>query len=387
MSTKISPAMLELRAVITEAEEISKRSEISKRDEARLNFLLAKMKALRDGAVAPENRTAKFFADLFRGQTPVEERAEGTPFQAGTQTISYGQGQEGGYLVPFEFYEKMFYGLAQIDPLLDENVVTVDKSDSFQLRPTNVPGIDASTFAASMVGETNTQQTANALTVSGNNMDRYTFRASLGLTVELEEDMFISSSKLMGKVFEIAFARGIGKKLAIGTGSSEPQGISNCTDSGVTTETTGGALVTYKDVENVYFAVNEIYRAMPKAGWLMTDAVYQKVRKAVDDQHRPLINIVGDKKLLMDKPVYITPSLPAYNASLGTQSAGSFCIFGDLSYFVVRASRSVITRNTQAPGFIENGKILYTGLMRADSKVIDPTAGSVPPVVSARLHS
>ena len=57
------------------------------------------------------------------------------------------------------------------------------------------------------------------------------------------------------------------------------------------------------------------------------------------------------------------------------------------SHFDVSPSFAVKLWRRRAPGFIENGKILYTGLMRADSKVIDPTGGSVPPIVSARLHS
>ena len=52
----------------------------------------------------------------------------------------------------------------------------------------------------------------------------------------------------------------------------------------------------------------------------------------------------------------------------------------------MRVSKLVIKRSWQLPGYVDRGLALYTGYMRADSKVIDPTAGSVPPIVFAKLH-
>ena len=49
----ITPAMVELRAAITEAEGISAKSDFTKRDEARINVLLAKIAALRNSHAAP----------------------------------------------------------------------------------------------------------------------------------------------------------------------------------------------------------------------------------------------------------------------------------------------------------------------------------------------
>jgi hypothetical protein len=49
-------------------------------------------------------------------------------------------------------------------------------------------------------------------------------------------------------------------------------------------------------------------------------------------------------------------------------------------------SRLIINRAWQLPGYVEYGKALYTGIMRADATVFDPTGGSVPPLVTASLH-
>jgi HK97 family phage major capsid protein len=119
----------------------------------------------------------------------------------------------------------------------------------------------------------------------------------------------------------------------------------------------------------------------------MNDAAYQMARKSVDASGNPLLKLIKDKETIMGKPVLVSPSLPQYNASLGTQAAGSFCVFGDLSHMYVRVSKTVVTRQWQLPGYVENGMALYTGIMRADAKVFDPTSGNSVPLVSASLHS
>ena len=87
------------------------------------------------------------------------------------------------------------------------------------------------------------------------------------------------------------------------------------------------------------------------------------------------------------RPVYVCPSLPKYNASLGTQAPGTFCIFGDLSHYIVHCSTILMRRLIQTPGLVEYGKVRYHALMMADAVAFDPTGGSLPPFVSARLHS
>ena len=89
--------------------------------------------------------------------------------------------------------------------------------------------------------------------------------------------------------------------------------------------------------------------------------------------------------MIMGKPVLVSPSLPAYNPSLGTQANGSFCVFGDLSHMFVRVSKMILHRSWQAQGYVERGTALYSGYMRADAKVFDPTAGGTPPIVCASL--
>jgi HK97 family phage major capsid protein len=108
------------------------------------------------------------------------------------------------------------------------------------------------------------------------------------------------------------------------------------------------------------------------------------IANTVDDQHRPLFPIEDGVRTILGRPVYACPSLPLYNASLGQQAAGSFCLFGDLSTFHVHRSTMLLRRLTQVPGLIDDGKCRYQSLLRVDSRLHDSSAGAV---VSARLHA
>jgi HK97 family phage major capsid protein len=381
MAKYLTPALQELRSVLVEADEISNRADGSKRDDSRLNFLLAKIKALQANPMLPQGAdSVEFFRALFSGK---EVR---TVLQEGTQSITATQGNEGGYLVPQEFNDNVVKGMAQFDPLLNEDVVSLIESPSFELRPFDIPGWDLSTFTAVKVAEGAQQNAQTPPTITNKLLNAYKYKASLALTTELEDDAFMPTMKLMSDAFSIGFGRGIGVDLAIGNGTTAPQGV--LTGAGASVFTCAAAnSVKSTDVSAVYFAVNRFNRAAPKCAWLMSDGAYQLVRNATDNQNRPLLTFENDRELLMGKPVLISPSLPNYNASLGTQAAGSFCVFGDLSHLYVRISKMVVKRQWQLPGYVEKGQALYTGIMRADAKLVDPTGGVTPPIVCASLHS
>lgn len=385
MAKYLTPAQQEIRSLLNEADELSRRSEPSKQDTARSAYIYAKIKALSSGIDAVDYRT-QFFSDLFKNRVPKPEVRAFTPLEAGSQSILYTSGTEGGYLVPQDFHDEVIFGMSQYDPLLNKDIVTLIESKDASLNPYTVPGWDMSTFAAVKVSE-NAQQLPNTTppAVSGTQLGSYKYMASIPVTTELEEDMFEATQKLMSDAYQVAFARGIGSDLVLGSGTNAPQGVIAGSVNVYTLAANG--VVSLTDVEAIYFKVNRIHRASPKCAWLMNDTAYQMTRKAADTVGNPLLKVIKDKETLMGKPVYICPSMPVYNASLGAQAAGSFCAFGDLSHMYVRVSRLVVSRLTQAPGYSDRAAALYRGLMRADSKVFDPTSGGIPPIVTAALHS
>ena len=381
MSTKLTPAMLELRAVLNEAEALTTKQDFSKRDEARLSVLLAKTAALRSGMTSEDDYAKRWFRSFWRSGEPVEQR--GVTAEAGILTLAPTEGSAGGYLVPTEIHDQIVLGLKQVDPLLNPDVVTLIESDTFKLRPYIVPAWDLSTYAAVLIGEANQQDTQQVPTASGTMLNGWTYRASLDASFELEEDDFQPVLNQFATAMAVGFARGVGADLITGSGSSKPQGIVvGCTNSGIVTASTGG-VVGLNDIENVYFSVDNIHRNAPKCAWVMNDKTYQAVRKAVDSVGNPLLKVVGDREVLMGKPVLISPTLPSYNPSLGVQGNGSFCVFGDLAHYHVRLSRVLVSRSLQSQQAAEYGIARYTGLLRADAAVVDPAGSSI---VYANLH-
>ena len=343
---------------------------------------------------AEENRQAH--EDLFRrflngepdSELEREVRTLGQPMIAGTQSILYTAGTNGGFLVPTKFYEAAAEGLALTDPLLNAEIVTLIQEPDFNLRPLSLPGWDLSSVAAVKVSETGTYTSANAPSITSKMLNGYTYRFSLDASLEFDEDekAYGSAMAAMGRACGIALARGMGQDLVAGNGSTAPAGIlTGAADSGVTTANAGKIVL--EDFTSVFYTVNPVYRNSPKAAWLVSDSVHKMIANTKDNNNRPLFPVVAGVTYVLGKPVYIAPSLPTYNPSLGTQAAGTFTVFGDLGHFYTHVSSIRMQRQMQVPGLIENGKVRYIATQRVDSILHDPTDGALPPVVSARLHS
>lgn len=325
------------------------------------------------------------FRKFMTGECMPEERS--TTLVAGTQTPIYSSGSTGGFLVPQKFYEQAAEGLAMTDPLLDSEIVTLIQEPDFSLRPMSLPGWDLSTVTAVKVAET-VQHTADSVpNLTTQFKNGYTYRIAFDASLEWDTDAKAYGSPMaaLGRACGIALARGTGQDLVAGNGTSAPQGVvTGSSDSGVTTENSGKLVL--EDFTEVFYSVNKIYRDAPKAAWLVSDSVHKMIANTKDQNDRPLFPIVAGVTYVLGKPVYVCPSLPAYNPSLGTQAAGSFTVFGDLSHFYVHASSILMRRQLQVPGLIEYGKCRYTALQRVDAVLHDPTDGALPPIVSARLH-
>jgi HK97 family phage major capsid protein len=373
-------------AMLAEISTIKQSARLS--DEARSNRVDAVMTEFSARELTQRKAHSDLFKAYVRGlEITPEQRA--TTFLAGTQQVVYSAGPQGGVTVPVEFAKFVTEGMAAVDPLLDPKVSTVVQEDSFKLSPLTLPGWDLSEITAVQVGEA-TQATPGVVPqVSQQMLNKFTYRLSLSGSFEFEDDdaAYANAMGTMARAYGVGFGRGIGAALINGDGSTGPTGILHGLSSTYTTTTAGGNKVVADDITAVYFSVNAIHRAMPKCAWLMNDAAYQLVRNATDNQGRPLLRIEDDKMILMGKPVYISPSLPTYNPSLGTQQPGTFCVFGDLAHYVVHCSTMFMRRNLQATGYVEAGKALYTGLQMVDGILFDPSASGAPSVVAAALHS
>lgn len=409
-------AIAELHQLQTECEGILKLSTIGRSEQKRADLLLSRMSSIRSTGVSLDElirtvataqaRSLGVSAPTFSTRTPearlyqrwlagkatdAELRATTLVTKAeSTPGISYSVGDNLGFVVPMQYASDIVEGMKLTDPLLDDAVVTVVRENDYSLGPLQIPGWDLSSVKAVKVGE-NVQETAATIpTLNQPLLNKFGYRTAFDMSIEFEEDAVtaygVDTVSALSRAQGIAIARGVGADLVNGDGSTAPQGIvTGATDSGITTTTTGS--IVHDDLSNVFYSVNRIYRNSPKCGWLVSDAVEKLVRNAKDSNNRPLFPTSDGVLQVFGKPVYVCPSLPLYNASLGTQAAGSFCIFGDLSHYVVHASAVLQRRFTQSPGLIEFGKVRFHSLILVDAVLNDPTSGASAPIVSARLKA
>ena len=312
-----------------------------------------------------------------------EDHIELRDFLAGQQTLSYTEGIQGGYMVPFAYDSDVREAMAQTDRILSEDVTDFTMTAGPFLQPQQVSGYDLSTIAAALVGET-VQQTAQVIpTVAGGTLkSNFTFRVSLGSSLEAEQDVPDFSQKIV-RASSVALARAIGQHVISGIGgTNDINGISRQLSSSYMNGT--GGKITLTDLNAIYFGVNRWYRAAPKAGWLVSDGGYKLIRAATDTNGRPLLDVIDDQEMLLGKPLYLCPSLGSVYTSIGLTGA---LVFGDLSHIVIRASRPTLQRITQSDIVdVTKGESLFIGRCRADALVFDPSSGNYPPLTLATLN-
>jgi HK97 family phage major capsid protein len=360
-------------------------------DELRGQYTEALVEKLSGNAAQERARHEVFFRRYVQSKTPqqreylLKEFRDGV-LQAGAQSITYTEGATGGVLVPNSFYDAVIAGMAQTDPLLDANNVNLIAEQSYAMNPKSLPGYDLTQIKAVRVLENTSTGVPDPLPASSSQiLNGYPYRVSTFATVEFGDDDFENSIVTAGRAHGVGLARGIGADLVNGTGTGQPGGLlTGASNSGYTTA--GANAITATDINDIFFAVNRIYRNSPKCAWVMNDLTYQLVRAAKDTNGRPLIDMQDDCECLMGKPILVSPSMP-----FGVGSKG--IVFGDLSHFNVRLSALYFRKANQSEFGVEFYRDLHMSRMRADSGVFDPSIAASPAnsqaaaIQYATLHS
>jgi HK97 family phage major capsid protein len=235
-----------------------------------------------------------------------------------------------------------------------------------------------STIGSARVGE-NTQSIAGVFpTVSQNILNRAGMhRVSLAASYEFSQDSFKEDTKLMAQAFGVAFARGIGAEVAQVL-------LAGAVNSGIiipaTVQTT---TIQVAQLNSFYFALDRIYRNSDKCRWAMNDKTYEQLRNMATTVGGPLLDIANDKEEIFGKKVLICPSIPGLLVDSGV-TPGKI-LFGDFDHLKVRLSPLALSVNREFA--VDKGQTLFTGRMRADSAVVDASAGASAPIIYATLSA
>jgi HK97 family phage major capsid protein len=394
-----------LSLLVNEAAALSNKKSFTKQDEKRHAYLLSAISAVKAGArladlqeealnevearngfqptriarvSATKRAKAMFMQKLVKVANDSREirssEAEGSILSMiGTYTGL-------GSFVPTGFADRVFGTMAAVDPLFDEDVVTLIKSK--KANPMVIPTFDDVEVVGQQVGENALSGTDTLLANPDNvKLGAYSFCSPVhAFSMEVFDDVDDAARAydLFSDFAGNRVARGASARLVNGAGGgTTPQGIITALQSlGVTGVTaagssantgnnaqTGANSIGSADLANLYFSVNSAYRASPKCFWLMNDATLKFLCTIVTTSGLPLVNLWTDVPHILGKPIRISPSL----GNIGSSAIP--VLFGDFSYFNSRIVTDDLTRIElvkEAPGLVENGLVGLRYFVRVD---------------------
>jgi HK97 family phage major capsid protein len=200
-------------------------------------------------------------------------------------------------------------------------------------------------------------------------LDAYKYALLLQVSHELANDTSVNLLAYLAMQAGRAVGNAFGAALAVGTGSSQPQGVVPVASVGVT----GGAGVvgafTADNIIDLFYSVIAPYRNSQSCAFLMKDSTVASVRKLKDSTGQYLWQPsaqLGVPDTLLGKRLVTDPFIPA--VALSARSV----LFGDFSQYYVRMVEAL--RFERSDDFAFNTDLItYRVILRGDGELIDVT--------------
>jgi HK97 family phage major capsid protein len=262
-------------------------------------------------------------------------------------------------VVPQGFYDVLQEQLRYTGPWTNENVgytiLTTNSGEDIKV-PTQT-AFSAATATAEAAVFTASNPTTSFLTLRA-----HKFGTLITVSRELLEDSGIDLVSFIGRQAGNAIGNIVNQKLAIGTGTDEPNGLFVAAGSGVRGTATDFAF-SADDLIDLVHSVDSAYASRPNTGFQMRRASLSTLRKLKDGEGRFIYDpTLGTQALLLGYPVYENPFAPA----IGT--AAKSVVFGDMSSYHVRQVGGVeIARSDDA--FFTTDLVAFRVSIRVDGNL------------------
>ena len=245
-------------------------------------------------------------------------------FSRANDYLREGQMDDGGYLLPTEFNDKIITKL-QAENILRKisKVITTASTMQFPLL--------AAQPAASWIGEGETIQFSNAafgqVTLSAHKLG-----TSIVCSNEILQDSYYDLEKFLIDEFGRSLARAEEEAFLTGTGEdNQPLGLlPTLAQSASSTLQTNSGEISMDDLITLTFSVDRVYRRA--ASFLMSDVTLAKIRRLKDNTQNYLWQpslIQGEPDKILGYNVYTSNYLPP------AESGNVPVLFGDFSAFVI----------------------------------------------------
>lgn len=293
-------------------------------------------------------------------------RARRTPdIQAAMSTTNPA---EGGYTVAQEYYRQLTEAMRAFGGL--RNVATVFQTATGA--DLNFPTTDATAQEGEIVGQ-NTAVSKLETTFGNAVMKVFKYSSkSIGVPFELIQDSMFDIEAYIRGLLAMRLGRITAKHYAIGDGINQPQGIVTASSVGKVGAAGQTLTIMYDDLVDLEHSVDPIYRASPRAGWLMHDQSLKVLRKIKDGQGQPIFvpgyeqgNPGGAPDRLLNRPIYIDQGVPQMAAN--AKSLG----FGDFSKYMIREVMDLTLFRMVDSKYTELGQVGFIAFNRQGGGLVD----------------
>lgn len=283
-----------------------------------------------------------------------------TRFRNISNVLQEGNDQQGGYLVPVEYDNRL------IDVLNEENIM---RSLATKITTSGEHKINiAATKPAEAWIEEGGALTFGDATFDQIMMDAYKLHVAIKVTEELLYDAAFNLEGYIIDQFGKALANAEEDAFLNGDGKGKPMGVFDTTNGGQYNTTTSTANISADDIINLVYTLKRPYRK--SAAFITNDKTLASLRKLKDNNGaylwQPALT-AGEPDRLFGYAIHTSQFAP--EAAAGKPAMA----FGDFSYYNIgdRGSRSMQELKELFAG---NGMVGYVMKERVDGRLILPEA-------------
>lgn len=282
-------------------------------------------------------------------------------------------GAAGGSTVPINFYNSLVAHMIETSSILQAGVRVLNTTggETIQIPKTTTHSTAGLVSEAASIGVSDPAFSQASLSA-------FKYGVMVQVSRELVDD---SAVDLMGYLSEEtgrALGNAFGAHLVVGTGVSQPRGITLDSTLGVTTATGVVGVPTADNLIDLFYSLIAPYRNAPNAAWLMKDTSVGALRKVKDTTGQYIWQqglVAGAPDMILGKPVLTDPFMPA------TGLLAKSVLFGDFSRYFVRLAGGIRFERSDEYAF-NTDLVTFRALLRGDGALID-TSGAVKHIAGA----
>lgn len=273
--------------------------------------------------------------------------------------LSVGTATAGGNLVPTGFVRTLQDFLEERAAIRRTNAEVLRTSSGENLQHPKVTGHGSAAIVGEGTAIPESDPTFGQLTLGA-----FKYGTLVQVTSELIQDNAVDLPGFLARNAGLQIGQANGAHLVTGTGTGQPEGISNSGTVGKTGATGQTTTVTGDDLIDLFHSVTSGYRA--RAFWVMNDLTAASVRKlkvSTNDQYlwQPGLQ-AGQPDLLLGRPVITDPNMPTMAANALSIAFGDFFF-----YYKIRDVRTVRFERSDDFAFA-NDLVTFRVLFRTDAR-------------------